>query len=485
MLGLVKRLGALALLLGLLVGFPALLLAAVGNPWPDGGLNELSLMSNSAVLGIVSLLGWFVWAQLLLCTLWEIPPALRHETEGASRLPIAVGGQQRFIRMLVHTVLAVGVTSTTLLGSHAATAEAAPAAPLRPVTHVAHQAPAANPETSPAASPVKAAPDTTQDHRADPPRIVTDKGDTLWGLAEKHLGDGFRWQEIADLNHGRAMSDGRTFNNPRSIEPGWELLLPADATNLPGDQTTETEHVVAPGETLTGITKETTGDPDNWQALYEANKDVIGSDPGPHLSRPGSRTAGRWCRRPGHGHRPAAPARARAARPRRPASPPTARRRRHGGRQFHRGRRRGRPGPATDARGAGDPDRTVARGRRRRPRPAREHVSTEAESEASDEGGITAPAGAAGHRRVSVGGSPGTGGGQPASPVPAPPDRSDDRLDSRRARWRWSRRSSSTARRRRRTSSSSTGRCGTSPRRARWRATRFPSWAPPCWAMRT
>lgn len=279
MLGLVKRLGALALLLGLLVGFPALLLAAVGNPWPDGGLNELSLMTNSAVLGIVSLLGWFVWAQLLLCTLWEIPPALRHETEGASRLPIAVGGQQRFIRMLVHTVLAVGVSSTTLLGSHAATAEAAPAAPLRPVTHVAHPAPAANPETGPAASPVKAAPDTTQDKRADPPRIVTDKGDTLWGLAEKHLGDGFRWQEIADLNQGRAMSDGRTFNNPRSIEPGWELLLPTDATNLPGDQTTETEHVVAAGETLSGITKETSGDPDNWQALYEANKDVIGSDP--------------------------------------------------------------------------------------------------------------------------------------------------------------------------------------------------------------
>ena len=98
-------------------------------------------------------------------------------------------------------------------------------------------------------------------------------------MAEKHLGDGFRWQEIADLNRGRAMSDGRTFNNPRSIEPGWELLLPADATNLPGDQTTEPEHVVAPGETLTGIAKETTGDPDNWPALYEANKDVIGSDP--------------------------------------------------------------------------------------------------------------------------------------------------------------------------------------------------------------
>ena len=279
MLGLVKRLGALALLLGLLVGFPALLIAAVGNPWPDGGLNELSLMSNSAVLGIISLLGWFVWAQLLLCTLWEIPPALRHEPEGASRIPIAAGSQQRLMRMLVHTVLAVGVTSTTLLGAHPATAQAAPAAPLQPVSHVAHQTPAAAPETSPAAAPVKDSADHTQDHRSDRPTVVTSKGDTLWGLAEQHLGDGFRWQEIADLNQGRGMADGRTFNNPRNIEPGWELLLPVDATNLDQPTGAETERVVESGDTLSGIAQETTGDADNWQALYEANQDIVGRDP--------------------------------------------------------------------------------------------------------------------------------------------------------------------------------------------------------------
>ncbi|MDP4032931.1 MAG: LysM peptidoglycan-binding domain-containing protein, partial [Pseudorhodobacter sp.] len=281
MVGFFKRVGALALLLGLLVGFPVLLIAAVGNPWPAGGLNELSLMSNSALLGLISLLGWFVWVQLLLCTLWEIPPALRHEPEGALRLPIAVGGQQRFMRMLVHTVLAVGVSSSTLFGAHTATAEAAPATPLPPVANLAHHSPAAAPETAPADSPVKASPNNTEkDQRGDHPRILTDKGDTLWGLAEKHLGDGFRWQEIADLNQGRVMSDGRVFNNPRSIEPGWELVLPADATSLPR---AEGHHpgtvVVDPGDTLSGIAKETTGAADNWPALYEANKEVIGDNP--------------------------------------------------------------------------------------------------------------------------------------------------------------------------------------------------------------
>ncbi|WP_350247778.1 LysM peptidoglycan-binding domain-containing protein (plasmid) [Rhodococcus sp. D-6] len=284
MLRFLTRLGALALLLGILVGFPVLLISAVGNPWPDGGLNELSLMSNSAVMGIIALLGWFVWAQLLLCTLWEIPPALRREPEGASRLPIAIGGQQRFIRYLVHTVLAVGVTSTTLMGSHAATAQAAPAAPLQPIAHVAHEAPAEAPQAPASAAPVKAEPSTDQS-QADLPRIVTDKFDTLWGLAETHLNDGFRWQEIADLNKGRVMADGRVFSNPRSIEPGWELLLPADATNLPGEKTPQTEHTVAPTETLSEIALETTGDADNWPALYEANEDVIGSDP--NLIHPG------------------------------------------------------------------------------------------------------------------------------------------------------------------------------------------------------
>ena len=110
---------------------------------------------------------------------------------------------------------------------------------------------------------------------------MADKGDTLWGLAETHLGDGYRWQEIAELNQGRVMSEGRTFNNPRSIEPGWELLLPADARNIPNGQVpgSPAERVVESGDTLSGIALETAGDAEEWQALYEANKDVVGSDP--------------------------------------------------------------------------------------------------------------------------------------------------------------------------------------------------------------
>ena len=298
MVRLLARLGALLVLLGILVGFPALLIAAVGNPWPAGGIDELSLMTNSAVLGLLSVLGWFVWAQLVLCTLWEIPPALRHETAGAPRMPIALGGQQRFMRLLVQTVLAVGVTST-LLTSHVARAEAAPAAPLAPVAHVATQtAPAITPTVA-SATPVV---DRAQHTQPGDPTIVTERGDTLWALAEAHLGDGFRWQDIADLNHGRLMPDGRTFNNPRTLEAGWELRLPADATNLPGATTPDAqtdhaaEHVVEPGDTLSAIAQETTGDAESWPELYDANRTVIGADPdlilpGQVLSLPGASPA--------------------------------------------------------------------------------------------------------------------------------------------------------------------------------------------------
>jgi hypothetical protein len=290
MVGLVKRLGAGALLAGILVGFPALLMTTVGNPWPDGGLTEVSLMSNSAVLGLISVLGWFVWAQLVLCTLWEIPPALRDDPEGATRLPIAAGGQQRLMRILVHTVLAVGVGSTMLLGAQPAAPSHAAA---EHVAHVAHPAPETSPDsargttpvttgmTDPVSSRAGASPDETRANRAGRLAVVVGKGDTLWGLAERHLCDGFRWQEIADLNQGRVMPNGRTFYHPGSIEPGWELLLPADATHPADDQHpgSETERVVERGDTLSEIAQETTGDADTWHALYKVNQDVIGDDP--------------------------------------------------------------------------------------------------------------------------------------------------------------------------------------------------------------
>ncbi|MCZ7576322.1 MAG: LysM peptidoglycan-binding domain-containing protein [Dehalococcoidia bacterium] len=57
------------------------------------------------------------------------------------------------------------------------------------------------------------------------------RGDNLWRIAERYLGDGFRWRDIWKLNQQRTMTDGRTFVDPNLIYPGWILELPRDAIN--------------------------------------------------------------------------------------------------------------------------------------------------------------------------------------------------------------------------------------------------------------
>ena len=55
-------------------------------------------------------------------------------------------------------------------------------------------------------------------------RVTVGKGDTLWAIAAKTLGDGNRWQEIARANGVR---------NPRSLQPGTVLTIPGAEADVP------------------------------------------------------------------------------------------------------------------------------------------------------------------------------------------------------------------------------------------------------------
>ena len=67
---------------------------------------------------------------------------------------------------------------------------------------------------------------------APAPVYEVQRRDTLWDIAERHLGDPFRWQEIFQLNQGRPQADGTCLIDPDLIYVGWKLDLPADAFGL-------------------------------------------------------------------------------------------------------------------------------------------------------------------------------------------------------------------------------------------------------------
>jgi hypothetical protein len=74
--------------------------------------------------------------------------------------------------------------------------------------------------------------------------------DSLWGIAERHLRDPFRWQEIFLLNEGRVQPDGGRLTDPDVLRAGWHIDLPADATGLGPrsvpDDPTSVDHEAAP-----------------------------------------------------------------------------------------------------------------------------------------------------------------------------------------------------------------------------------------------
>jgi len=91
---------------------------------------------------------------------------------------------------------------------------------------------------------------------------VVRAGDTLSAIAPRY---GITWQQLYNMNADRIA-------NPNTIYPGQELRVPTGGTGITGNRT----HVVKSGDTLSGIASQygTT-----WQAIYNANRGVIGADP--------------------------------------------------------------------------------------------------------------------------------------------------------------------------------------------------------------
>ncbi len=235
----VRGLVALSALVALLVGVPWALWHYISWPLPHAlpTWEQVSQALNSngipdaLLFNSLAVVCWAAWAALAVSVAAEVPAAIRGVT--ARRVPLA-GPMQTLARHLVAAVLvllppvtsrpAAALSPSPVTWSTTARPVAALATPFIASPTRAHQtldAPAGPGSYSPTSSIVAA--------DAKLPRHHVAPKETLWGLAEKYLGDPLRWREIFDLNQGRPQPNGERLTDEDLIRPGWVLLLPADA----------------------------------------------------------------------------------------------------------------------------------------------------------------------------------------------------------------------------------------------------------------
>lgn len=295
---------ALLVLLALVVGLPFALLVVAPMPVPtampdwDGIWQSLIQPDDGSLfVGLLAVVAWLAWAAFTISVLTELTSTMRRVP--APSIPL-LGWSQRAAAGLV-------AASAMLLvsGGPVAMAPAAYAAVgCVPLPIDAQAAPAAAGNSGGLSGTGSDAGPTTPDLAAlggqgDHPQVTVVHGDTLWSLAEHHLGSGTRYAEIRDLNLGQPQADGRALSGDHWIYPGWMLQLPTDASNLPA-QVEETvdagwaepvAHVVEPGESLWVIAGDELDDELRYVEIFDANADLVQADgralTDPDLIQPG------------------------------------------------------------------------------------------------------------------------------------------------------------------------------------------------------
>jgi nucleoid-associated protein YgaU len=289
----VRALVSLVGMVALLAGVPWALIVWVGNPMPPEGLSWSAGLTDDALIGLLAVVVWVVWAQLVVCT----AVAIVEEIRGVAfvSVPGVFGGQRDLARRAIAAMAVVVVSSTAAAGSAAAMAKTTH----QPgkTTHSSTSAATRSAHTDSAgvveaadveAAGVEAADDARHAARDDLRlATVTQKESDLWTIAENHLGKGERWPEIRDLNQGRIMSDGRTFRSADLLMPGWRLLMPPDATGLPLAKEVEVparietvNYTVQPGDNLSTIAERFLGNAARYGEIFDLNAGKLQADGG-------------------------------------------------------------------------------------------------------------------------------------------------------------------------------------------------------------
>ncbi|MET7721918.1 LysM peptidoglycan-binding domain-containing protein [Streptomyces mirabilis] len=213
--------------------------------------------------------------------------------------PRGLGASHRAAAVLIGSIL-------VLLPTGSALATPASAIPAQSASRLPQQAAhASTPDHAAAASSQNADPGSTYTAQDSRP------AESLWSIAERQLGNGERWREIAALNEGRTMADGQVFKANSFPQPGWQLEMPDAAGSAGGVRTQlvdgakaaagESKHVVTvrSGDYLSKIAEEELGDGNQWPELFEASRGKPQPDGLPTISDPDVVYAGQQVTVPG------------------------------------------------------------------------------------------------------------------------------------------------------------------------------------------
>lgn len=246
-----RTLGALLSIIVLLVGVP-MALALLGSPtylWQVDWRTALVVAADSRlVTALLSLTGWLAWGVIALTIVFEMVAVLTRQ-----RIRLVVPGFG-WLRPMAGALVVTALAMPSL----------ASAEPGRP----------------PTPAPAPTAPSESPPHDAD--SYVVRDGDELWDIAERELGAGQRWHEIAALNQG--------VDETSRLSAGQRLRLPRRSTPPQPDVV-----IVQPGESLWSIAERELGDGERWPEIYRRNHSQIADpdeiDAGWRLRIPRARTS--------------------------------------------------------------------------------------------------------------------------------------------------------------------------------------------------
>jgi DNA-binding SARP family transcriptional activator len=272
---LVRGVVALGLLAALVIGIPWALWHFIGWPLPHGvpswgqlhrGLDQHGILDQVLVKALAAVV-WITWAVLVVSVAVEVPAAVA----GRSARQLRVVGlfqplTGRLLAAVIFAVLALAPRAghEASPGSLAGLVSSGANRPVLTMLVKSTLADASFPMPTSSGPTASVAGAVAMSASAPTPAVATttyvvQRGDTLWGIAERQLGNPLLWSEILELNEGRSQPGGLTLTDPHWIDPGWTLLLPGatDGTDSGAGAAQSPSPVVSPSTTPTRATAPT------------------------------------------------------------------------------------------------------------------------------------------------------------------------------------------------------------------------------------